>query len=407
MNLKNNKKNILIVKRKKCFGCYACKNACLKNCISMQEDEEGFRYPKVDYEKCVYCGNCISSCPSVNYTVNKNEATGVVPKAYSTYALDEEICMQSSSGGIFSLLAGYVLSQHGVVFGAIWEGSDYVKHVKASTAQELSPLRKSKYLQSDIGFTFREAKKELEQGKHVLFVGTPCQIAGLRLFLKNNYDNLFLADLICMGVQSSAIFRRFLKEKEVEHGSRPLFFYRDKSQGWSPVVFSIDFENGEKIQFEFDTNIYNHGFKARLIIRPSCDFCFFAKPPRFGDITLGDDWDYRDKYKNKNEKNEQHSLKRGVSYIAINTEKGQYILKKIESQCAPLEGARLGVGWQHQKNYARKAFWKYVNNHTVLESIEKYYSNKPLHLVILQKIMLAARFIHERQIKYKKGGNRT
>jgi coenzyme F420-reducing hydrogenase beta subunit len=303
-----------------------------------------------------------------------------MPKAYSTYALDEEICRQSSSGGIFSVIANQILTNGGVVFGAVWDGADYVKHTKISIIEELPPLRKSKYLQSDIRLTFREAKQELNQGKQIFFVGTPCQIAGLRTFLKKDYKKLFTADLICMGVQSSVMFRRFLAEKEIEHKSKAIAYYRDKSKGWAPVVFTLDFENGQSQHFQYETNVYNHGFKARLFNRPSCDFCPFAKHPRTGDITLGDDWDYYNKYKNQPEK-----LQRGVSYISVNTVKGLNILKQIKPYCAPLKKARLGVGWQHQKNYARKAFWRYTKSHRVLESIEKYTTKKTLPFVILEK----------------------
>jgi coenzyme F420-reducing hydrogenase beta subunit len=394
------KKNISIIKKKNCFGCYACINACAKHCISMFEDKEGFRYPQIDLKKCNYCGACLAACPANKAKYDNNILEE--PYTYSTYALDNEICKESSSGGIFSLLANYVLAQQGMVFGAIWGGTDYVKHTKATNTKELAPLRKSKYLQSDIGFTFREVKAELKKNKLVLYVGTPCQIAGLRTFLQKDYENLFAADLICMGVQSSTIFRRFLAEKEVEYKSKPIAYYRDKSKGWAPVVFTMDFENGQSIHFQYETNIYNHAFKQRLICRPSCDFCPFAQRPRTGDITIGDDWFYYGTHKNDTEK-----LQRGMSYISANTDKGLRILSEIEPYCAPAEKARLNVGWQHQKNYARKAFWRYVQKHEVLESIDKYTINKPLFFVALEKCIILKYFINRvSRLAFTKEGQR-
>jgi coenzyme F420-reducing hydrogenase beta subunit len=280
----------------------------------MAEDEEGFQYPVIHKENCAHCGLCLNACPAYNARFDK--AILKKPRCYSAYASDECICRQSSSGGIFSLIANYVLSKGGVVFGAVSLKIDYVKHIKVSSYDELPPVRKSKYLQSDIGLSYRDAEEELKKDKVLLYTGTPCQIAGLRSFLGRDYDTLITCDLMCMGVPSAMVFRKFLLEMRNIYKSEPTAYYRDKSKGWAPVVFSMEFKNRSSVSFLYENNMYNHGFKAHLFQRPTCSLCKFASIPRIGDISLGDDWDYYRRFKYQKEK-----LQRGVSYIpAFNPE---------------------------------------------------------------------------------------
>jgi len=369
------KEDISIIKKKNCFGCYACVNACFKDCVSMHEDEEGFRYPQIDYEKCNSCGNCVNSCPSVNYITKDDRVNSLLPVAYSTYALDEEIRKQSSSGGVFSLLANYVLSQQGVVFGAVWEGIDYVKHIKAASIEELPPLRTSKYLQSDVGFTFRETKRELEQNKLVLFAGTPCQIAGLKTYLKKEYIKLITCDLVCHGVPSAKIFRKFLEEMNFLYNSKPVAYYRDGSKGKLPSLFTMDFENGQSITLHIQGNIFNHGFTANLFQRQPCVSCNFAKIPRIADITLGDDV-------RTNRRTDKKLREEGLSFITINTQKGLQVYENIKNELDSVEYSVRDIRMAHiayppYPNIWRKCFFRDVKNGKgVLETIDKYCNNK-------------------------------
>lgn len=176
-----------VLDKKCCVGCGACSNICPKNAISMTLEEDGFRYPHIDKEKCVKCGLCKNVCPILN-PVKEDED---LPDTYACINKNEKIRMESSSGGVFSVVSEYILNQNGVVFGAAFNNNLEVEHIKVENEKDLKFLRGSKYIQSDIKETFREAKNLLEDGKKVFFTGTPCQIEGLKCFLKKDYKNLF------------------------------------------------------------------------------------------------------------------------------------------------------------------------------------------------------------------------
>ena len=167
----------------------------------MHEDEKGFKYPKIDKEKCIDCGLCNKVCPIINNMSIKNE-----PKAYAAYCKNEEIRKNSSSGGIFTLIATQIIDEGGVVFGASFDGNFNIKHIKIEEKEDLQKLRGSKYVQSNIGETFKQARKYLEDNRKVLFTGTPCQIEGLRNYLQKEYENLYLQDIICHGVPSPKVW---------------------------------------------------------------------------------------------------------------------------------------------------------------------------------------------------------
>ena len=184
---------IKIEEKDRCCGCYACYNACPVNAISMVEDEKGFKYPKVDEKKCINCGLCEKVCPILNKTEKNNNDV----KAFAMYNKNEEERMKSSSGGVFSLIAKAILSEDGVVFGASFNEENEVVHIEVNSVDDLDKIRRSKYVQSKIGDTYKRAKKYLESGKKVLFTGTPCQINGLYSFLQKDYENLYTQDIIC------------------------------------------------------------------------------------------------------------------------------------------------------------------------------------------------------------------
>ena len=219
---------IEITDKKNCCGCEACVQICPLNCIAMKADKDGFRYPVTDRERCVDCGICKRVCPVRN--------TGEVPDKIVVYAArcrDAQIRRTSSSGGIFSLLAGRTLSAGGAVFGAAFTPDFLVQHRAAKTEAELNGLKGSKYIQSRIGDAFRQTENLLKEGIEVLFSGTPCQVAGLKAFLGEEYDNLFTAEILCHGVPSTAVWEKYLQHQETKNGSKVTdITFRNKIRGW-------------------------------------------------------------------------------------------------------------------------------------------------------------------------------
>ena len=231
---------IRIIDKSKCCGCNACVQRCPKQCISMREDEEGFLYPYVDIPSCVDCGICEKVCPVLNLEEPRKPL-----QVFAAKNKNEDQRLRSSSGGIFILLAEQTICEGGVVFGARFDKNWEVEHCYAETLEELEPLMRSKYVQSRIGNTYKEAERFLKGGRKVLFVGTSCQIAGLHRFLKRDYDNLLTVDFICHGVPSPGVWRKYLGEIENCIPSRSEVAGKNTVLSFSlksmPVITGIDF----------------------------------------------------------------------------------------------------------------------------------------------------------------------
>lgn len=298
-----------------CCGCAACLNVCPKDAIRMTGDAAGFMYPKVDPDLCVNCGRCKSVCV---FTQNRHGETGE-PSVYAGVIRDRDTLTESSSGGVFSALASAVFQKGGVVFGAAWGEGFSLSHVAAHDASELPKLRGSKYVQSAVGTTFREAKALLDAGTFVCYSGTPCQISGLKSYLGKDYENLLTVDIICHGVPSLAMLQddlRYVSGKQP--GELTDVKFRDKSYGWG-VKGSIT-SAGKKIKYNAGTSPYYFYFLKGEVYRESCYRCRFPSEKRQGDITLGDYWGIPNDLL-KNLDGADPDL--GVSCILVNTEKGK------------------------------------------------------------------------------------
>ena len=277
---------INIISRDLCCGCSACVNVCPKKCISFKEDCEGFLYPSVDAAVCVDCGLCERVCPVINKNVER-----VPIHTYAVKHPDEKIRLGSSSGGLFTYLAENVIDNGGVVFGARFNERWEVVHDYAETKEGLAPFRGSKYVQSNMGDSYVLAEGFLKSGRIVMFTGTPCQIAGLKKYLRKEYDNLLAVDVVCHGVPSPMIWRKYLDEATGSGGISTVrnINFRDKSTGWKNFSVAIDFSKGQAIS-KFPENDYMRAFLINLSIRPSCFNCP-AKAGRSGaDHTIGDFW---------------------------------------------------------------------------------------------------------------------
>ena len=274
---------IQLIDKSQCCGCGACSQVCPKNCIDLLEDAEGFLYPKVKQDTCINCGLCEKVCPELNIAKQR--------KPLSTYAAKnphESIRMKSSSGGVFSIIAEQVITRGGVVFGARFDDKWEVVHGYTETVEGLSAFRGSKYVQSRVGDSFKQAKDFLKEGRLVLFSGTPCQIMALKLFLRKEYANLLTIDIICHGVPSPKVWNLYLNGI----GHRAMvkeFEFRNKSTGWKK--YSLKCISEEKtIQEEYPKNTYMRTFLSNLPLRLSCYKCCAKQGRSNSDITLGDFW---------------------------------------------------------------------------------------------------------------------
>lgn len=292
---------ISITDKKDCCGCSACVQRCPKQCISMKEDEEGFLYPVVDTTHCIDCGLCEKVCPVIH-----QDAPREPKRVYAAKNPDDRIRMSSSSGGVFTLLAEQVIARGGVVFGARFDERWEVVHDYTETIEGLAAFRGSKYVQSRIGESYRDAERFLQAGKEVLFSGTPCQVAGLRRYLRKGYDNLLTVDFICHGVPSPGVFRHYLKEmKEMiirKNRVKSVLIkdisFRDKRLGWKKYSFSLTFSilqkgEREKVLVHSESkykNTFLKGFVRDLYLRPSCHKCPAKAFKSGSDVTIGDFW---------------------------------------------------------------------------------------------------------------------
>ena len=310
------------IAKEDCCGCAACANICPTGAVSMAADAEGFLYPRVDADKCTQCHLCEHTCPALAPQKHKNTAK---PLCFAACNADDEIRKRSSSGGVFTLLAGEILKNGGAVCGAAFDEASHLRHIIIDDEKELPRLCGSKYVQSEIGSVFADIQRRLKQGQEILFVGTPCQAAGLRAYLRKEYDTLYIADLVCHGVPSAAVFERYLKETVENCRQVSEISFRDKSNGWKQLTLCVKDGDQEILKEKASENSYMNGFLGNLFLRPSCSSCKYTSCSRIGDITLGDFWGI-------------HVLKKkldddkGTSLLLINNRKGRELLEKIRPQ---------------------------------------------------------------------------
>lgn len=308
-----------------CCGCSACMSVCPRNAIAMCEDEQGFVYPKVNAEACVECGLCEKVCP-ISYRKNLQIQPNII-SVIAARAKKTEDLKKSSSGGIFGVLVQHVISQNGVVFGACYDQSMLVKHSFATTMTDCEKFYGSKYVQSDINGTFTQTKSFLNQGKTVLFSGTPCQIEGLNLFLRKKYDNLITVDLGCHAAPSPKLFRDYVDYINTKFNKTLLSInMREKERlGWTAArSCSLMFNDGTKIIDPPKTFKWRTLFFSRMIDRPSCYYCKFSNINRPGDFTLADFWD-------RKKTHPELEFSGGTSSVFINTEKAQRVFDCIKA----------------------------------------------------------------------------
>ena len=306
----------------------------------MVPNKEGFLYPEMNNLFCNDCGLCRLVCPELKAC---DSSSSVTPNVYACGNKDEAIRLQSTSGGVFSARAQIVLDQHGVVFGAAFDETMKVKHTAVCDNMDLGKLRGSKYVQSDIGTTYKDAKKYLQQGKTVLFSGTPCQVVALKSFLGKDNNRLFTCDLLCKEVPSPGLFANYVDYVQSNYNNRLMSInFRAKTYGWGMTSTLALFCDGKQVRLRNLNNSFMYGFGHGITIRPSCYRCSYTKVHRYGDITLGDFWGIG------NSIPFHHSTQKGISLILVNSQKGQRLInecsQQIRYELRLLEEAKNGQG---------------------------------------------------------------
>ena len=274
---------------KNCYGCRNCENICPTKAIKMKENNEGFLIPFIEKEKCINCGLCNIKCPFLN--IKKDNTNMQLRTWYSCYMKDEKKRQESSSGGIFPLLADWVLQSNGYVCGCIWNNEIEAVHVVTNKIEDINKMKGSKYVQSNLKSVVEEINLLLKNEKKVLFTGTPCQVAAIKNYFSNQ-KNLYTMAVICEGVSSPKVWKKYkCYEEKINNSKIKDVKFRCKDIGWEPPIMKIFFENGKvKSQLTYSANIFGQGFLQGLFYRNSCNNCQYKLENYNADIIVGDLW---------------------------------------------------------------------------------------------------------------------
>lgn len=373
---------IEITDKSKCVGCGACSQICPKQCMSMREDEEGFLYPVADKKLCVDCSLCEKVCPIIQYPgKEKNTPRNV----YAVKNRDAEVQYASASGGAFTALVDWVLEHGGVVFGARYTARFEVEHGEGTTKAECLEFRGSKYVQSKIGQTYIRVKEKLECGTLVLFSGTPCQVAGLKLFLRKEYANLYTVDIICHGVPSPKVFREYVSYIG-RNGELAGINMRYKGKGWLQSETLVQYKDGTQRCGDAASSLWGKLYFGHYITRPSCHSCSYVNFNREGDVTLADFWGIENKHPDFYDA-------KGVSLVLVSTDKGDRLFNRIKTAFTVLE-SNAGECLQPmlyetpQPNPARDIFWRDYTEYPFEKWVAIYFRERttPVIVRIIRKV---------------------
>lgn len=313
-----------LVEWNSCCGCGSCANKCPKNAISMSPNKEGFLHPEIDKNLCVECGACEKVCPGLEPAKNTDNN----PKAFIVQHKNDVVRFQSTSGGAFTAIAEEIIKRNGVVYGAAMTDELTVKHICVDTVEGLAQFRNSKYVQSEIGSCYKDAKAKLDYGITVCFSGTPCQINGLYKYLGKDYENMIAVDIVCKSVPSPLVFQKYVEYKKEQEGSISDVVFRDKKRGFLYCTMAHYASHSDRLKSK---DIYRRGsesdewlrlFLSGRISRHSCSECQYQDSERKSDFTLGDIWETSIPSFNDN---------KGTTLIHVWTQKGLSFFESIQS----------------------------------------------------------------------------
>ena len=349
-----------ICKKQECVGCGACLSACSKNAISMQPDQLGFLYPVIDQKKCIDCGLCVKSCFN-NQKPQYNEPL----HSFVGYATDSKEQITSTSGGLASVFMRSILKEGGVVYGCSGDDARAVKHIRIENIEDIYKLKGSKYVQSYMGLTYKNVTTDLKTGRTVLFIGTPCQVGGLKTYLKGKtYNNLFTVDFVCHGVPSQTILNDAIKG-DISDCDGLRLLNRVKENGKESKYTLRLLKNDEVVYDDkYPSMGYITGFLCGLYYRENCYQCKFSQRERVSDVTLGDFWD------RNNIIDEMPNKKNGLSMIIVNTEAGDRLLEICGNSYK-------AISWEYEDFIKRNGQLKQpIKRHVKRDEFEHLYCSK-------------------------------
>lgn len=315
-----------ILEKEECCGCSACQQICPQRCIQMEPDNEGFLYPKVYSETCINCGLCEKVCPVKNTFKPASQ-----PNSFGARTLDEELRESSSSGGVFTILASKIIERGGVVFGARFNEDWSIIHDYSESLEGLKQFRGSKYVQSRLGNTYSTIKEMLKKRRLVLFTGTPCQVAGLKHFLRKDYPTLYTMDMVCHSISSPKVWQLYLKELDCNKDFSDITFREKRILGWRNYGIKIEIKSQDGANSRIivgghlgkNANTYMRGFLENLTTRPSCYACPARCYTSGSDIMIADFW-HLDKYHPDWDDN------KGMSVVLVLSQKGKELFDSVK-----------------------------------------------------------------------------
>jgi len=370
------------LKQELCVGCSACVNICPTGALSLTPDEYGYYRSTIKSDKCINCGLCAKICPALELPHNDNLNN---PTLFEFQTSNESILLDSSSGGIFSLLAKTVLQNKGIVIGAAWKNDFTVAHIIVDNEKDLYKLRKSKYIQSYLGTVFKFIKEQLDKKVNVLFSGCPCQVAGLKSFLNKDYYNLITVDILCSHVPSPMFFRKYIEDVFADDVKQ--YEFRNKSQGWDCTCIAVTHKNGEQtVLHGVHEDSFQRVFHNHTMCPTHCEQCRYQSIPRFGDITIGDFWgiNAHDAFVDAN---------KGVSAVLINNKKGKNLFDEIPKSDITVK-KEVPLNWLGGNGYAlngghnfasskRDIFYKAIKSMPFSKAVN--YALKPNHGIYIEQ----------------------
>lgn len=374
--------------KKTCNGCGACSLVCPVNAIEMKEDSEGFLYPQIDESRCIKCNKCRKVCGNFNNKKDCNE------KAYVTINNSKEQLKNSSSGGMFYILAEYIIKQRGVVCGVTYNDKLEAVHEFAESLEECKKFCGSKYVRSNLQDSYKKTKEFLENNRYVLFTGTACQISGLKKYLGKDYEKLILCDILCHANPSPKVFKMYIKNLEkIKNKKVKTVWFRSKENGWKNQTPIIEYADGEKEE----EKSYFIAFVWEMINRQSCYSCQFASKRRISDFTIGDFWGIEKIMPNIDTTD-------GVSILNVNSEKAYKVFDEIKDKMMYKEiDYDLACSHNHYNNVKvhtnRDKFFQGISDGTINENNIITYMNKYTKKPLYRRILGKAKRIVKKVIK--------
>lgn len=366
----------------------SCGQVCPVNCISFNKDNEGFLQPQIG-EGCISCNKCVKACPILN--LGECLPSNPTDTCYALISNNKSIIKKSSSGGAFTAIVQAFCDSNYVIFGALLDPTEMAaRHGYVTNKDEINCFRRSKYIQSEIDNSFINVKAFLEEGKKVLFTGTPCQVAGLKTFLHKDYPHLLTVDIVCHGVPNNTIFQVYIKDLELRYGKKIVeYYFRERSSFFGvtdPFSVKVVFEDGSSVLIHSWDDSYMRGFLSALCYRRSCSICPFASLKRPSDITIADFWGIEIVAKGWNSK-------KGVSLLLPNTEKAKQVidcLKDVRFRKVPVEAAtnknsNLVKPTAHHRN--RADFFKEWTQSSFGDIIDRYIERQPKVKIVLSELI--------------------